>query len=802
LGYAFLPRVDAGSGGDDTQIEDHHFLLDATTGEILFQELTTEQAETAADIQGVPVILPDGTPFSITVRGVEDGGTYYLKNIDKDIDITTYNGGGSYDSGTLEVALNNNTLDICQDTDDDFDSWTTSCVQADRDDSQQPEIDAHNKAAVSYDYYLNHFEYKGFDNELYGVGTGCPVRMISHTGLADPGAVQGAAFVNYEDDATGNRHGFIKIRDGRCDGGSLTYDFNAGDHCSIAHEYQHALTYFGVTKSTGDPAYLYGNTIFGAFREGMSDSFGGLISGTWILRAAFPEGVAIDGADPLRIIEFPRDPDQIGGGAPGADHYDEIGADNNKYYKSTILSHLAFLLGSGGIHERAARGAQYIPVPTIGANSAARIWHEALMDTFDTLDDAGGDQRMIDACNLLLEKAVEIFGDMSKEYVLLRRGIYAVGVYPYDDAYVKQSYGGEACMIPWGNDWRRSHEYLPLDYYRWKSQDLFIDNGDGPVYDAGIGQENKIYARVRNIGDQDLSDIRVEFYYRKYGSALPTEETDWRRCQDEAGTDCTLLIDSLPAESNFFGEADYTPDQAVNWYLDPDEVTDEVGHFCLRAVIYVDDATATNHQNDYVNRVQSNVQHIVVDEDGDADAEVYFVVANPKRKKTIPLEIELEHTLPKGAILKPLQEQGDIKLKPGEELVLGYRLHVPAQLRKQLLPPYEGELTGEVYGELTGHIAGKLVQASVRRGRIRAKLRARIGDIGNVIGTLEGNIDRKSRQVKGKACVLFTPACRYTQRKRLVLGIVADLNPKRCIEFTQIVGGEVVGGVTVDIRNK
>ncbi len=800
-GYAFLPHDGAGLGSD-AQIDNCHFLLDATTGKIIFREPTIEQAETAVDIQGVPVILPDGTPFSITVRGVEDGGNYYLKNIDESIDIITFNGNGSYDSTTLENALNNDTINTCEDTDDDFDNWTSSCNQDERDDSQQPEIDAHLKATVGYNYYLSTFGYKGFDNELYGAGTGCPVNIIVHTGLAAPGDVQGAAFVNYEDSTTNNRHGFIKIRDGRCDGGNLTYDFYAGDHCTFAHEYQHALTYFGVLKPNGDPAYLYGNTIFGAFREGISDSFGGFISGIWQLRPAFPDGVALGGADPLRTIEFPRDPDQIGGGAPGADHYDDIGAENNKYYKCTILGHLGFLLSSGGIHERPARGAQYIPIPPISSIKTAEIWFQALMDTFDTIDNAGGDERMIDACNLFLEKAEEIYGDTSKEYVLLRRAMYAVGVYPYDDTYTKQSYGGEACMIPWGNDWRRSQEYLPLDYARWKSLDLFIDNGDGPGYEAGIGQENNIYARVRNIGDQDLDNIRVEFYYRKYGSALPEEEKDWRRCKDETGNDCTLLINNLPAESTFFGDNDYTPDQAVNWYLDPNEVTDEVGHFCLRAVINVDDPTATNHQNDYTNRVQSNVKQVVVDNDSDADAEVYFMAANPESKKVIPLEIELKHTLPKGATLKPLLEHRKVNLKPGEERMLGYRFHVPARLRKQLSPPYDGELNGKAYGEVTGPIAGQLVQVNTYRGLIRGKLRARIGDIGTVVGTLEGRIDRKSRQVNGNACVMFTPTCPHIPPKRLVLGITAELNPKRRIEFTQLVNGNAVGGVTVEIRDK
>lgn len=750
MGLAYLPIPDERQPGV-TRIDVAEFILDATDGNVLYVEPTEESVETPAGLTGVPVILPSGTPYSVAIRGVEDGGNYYLKNVDNDIEIITYNGNGVSNGTALGTALDGGTVDISTDTDDNFDATDDTCVQANRDDSQQPDTDAHRFALASYEFYKSRFDWDGFDN---GVDGG-PVRTVVHCGLST--SVTGAGFHKYEDSASSNMYGFVKFLDGRCSGGSLVYDFFAGDQCTLAHEYQHALTYFGARKSDGSPGYLYGLTIFGSFREGLSDTFGGLVSGTWQLRSQSPTGVAMPGVDPLRSIEFPRDPDHTAGIL--ADHYDAIGGVADKYYKSAIFSHLAFLVGKGGIHERASRGAQYIPCRSIGTDDTAAIWFNSLMDRFDSLLSVENDERMVDACNTLLETAEDLFGDTSKEYVLLRRAMYAVGVYPWDTTvapYAKQTYGGEACMIPWGYEWERSRHYLPLDYQRWKSIDLFIDNGAGPTYDANIDAENMIYARVRNIGDETLNSIRVEFYYRKYGSALPTSETDWRRCQDSSGIDCTLNVASLAAETNLFGESDYTAAHAANWYLDPDEVSEEVDHFCLKAIIYVDDPMAVNHQNTYNDFVQSNVRHVVVDSDEDASTIFSFMANNPS-KNTQQLDLEITHTLPRGATIKPLVSLESVKIAPGEEVPLTFKLEFPAHLRAKLTPPFDGLLKGSLCGELNGPFTGRLAEVKSRAGRISGKIAGVILHAGSFIGRFEGQVDREGKTIKGSSCVLFTP---------------------------------------------
>lgn len=600
------------------------YYIDAVDSSWVKTEATIEFAEVSSAVSGYAVIRPDDVLQVVNTQGIlEDGTTYFLKNIDKDIEIIIYDANAN--GANLANRLSGETMDISEDADGDWNDWTDSTDAATRSSSQQPEIDAMRFAKQIYEYYEAK-GWKGFDNEGWD---SCPVRIITHVGMTVD--VTGAAFDKYTDSASGNKHGYLKFYDGKVDGGDLVYDFYAGELGTIAHEYQHAVTYFGVTKATGEPGGLYSDVIRGSFREGYSDSFAGLISGVWMLRAPWPTGVGIDGP-PLRRIEFPRSIDTVNGTA-NCDHYDDIGLVNDKYYKSANLSFAAFLLGQGGIHERAIRSPQYIPIPPIDADKVAAIWLHTLTDKLDTLAAAGGDKRMVDVGNFLLESAEDLYGVNSKEYVLLRRTLYAAGLYPYDTTtspYSKQSYGGEACLIPWGVSWRRSQQYLSLPmFYYYKSMDLFIDNGDGQEYDVNIGEENKIFARVRNIGDQSLDDISVEFWFKKCGSALPAEETGWNRCRNAAGIDCTLNIATLAAGDTFFDDV-YNDSHAVFWYLDPAEITDEIDHFCLRAKIICD---APNHNNDYENYVQSNVQHVLVDTDSDAQTLIAFQVANRNRKK-------------------------------------------------------------------------------------------------------------------------------------------------------------------------
>ena len=430
----------------------------------------------------------------------------------------------------------------------------------------------------------------------------------------------------------------------------------------------------------------------------------------------------------------------------------------------------------------------------------AEIWHRALTQKLDGLIAGDDAQRLVDLGKYLLESADELYGTASKEYVLLRRALYAVGLHPYDtttNPYTKQTYGGEACMLEWGNSWWRSQAYLGMPMFQhWTSLDLFIDNGAGQGYDATIGEENKVFARVRNIGDEDLADVTVEFWYRKCGSGLPPDETDWRRCEDALGTDTTLIIANLPAGSNTFDDA-YTDADAVLWYLDPAEITDEVHHFCLRAKILCD---APNHDNDYENYVQSNIQHVEADPDGDTDATIAFRVGNFVSRKTIPADVRIEHTLPKGISLQPTVDVGKISLRFGEERTIKYKLVVPGQTIKELRPPFDGDIEGKVYGDLCGRIRGTLSGIEhLGKGRIVGTIAARVGSLGMINGRIEGELSLRDGSLAGRGAVLFSPSNAMCKPARRMVGVKVTLRPTRVVNFAQLVNGEAVGGVTMKL---
>lgn len=790
MGFAILPvDVEKPVGEKNWSLTQAEYYVDATNGTFLKIEATIEFADVAVDVQGRAVLRDSGSLVSVNARGIQrDGADRYLKNIDKDIDIVTYDAGGN-DTNTGSE-LRDGTMDISRDTDGDWGQTTSSCTAANRTASQQPEIDLHRFATQIYAFYEN-LGWKGFDNEGWDT---CPVRAVAHIGLD-----ANAYFNKFTMTGTGNKHGYIAFFDGECDAGSLQYDFIAGDLGIVAHEYQHAVTYFGVTKANGDPGGLYSDVIRGAMREGYSDTFAGIISGQWIDPALAPDGVCVAGL-PFRRVEYPRS-NNTKDNDTYCDHYEDIGAVNDKYYKSTTLSHTAFLLAQGGLHDRPSRSPQYIPVPPIGADITARIWLTALTEKLDGLAAGGGDPRMVDVANYLLEAAEDEFGLRSKAYVLLRRALYAVGLFPYNTTvspYTKNSYGGEACMIPWGWSWRRSQAYLSLPMFRhWQSMDLFIDNGAGIEYDVVIGAENKVFARVRNIGDQDIRNVSVEFWYRKAGSALPAHERDWKRCQDSSGNDCTKIIPLLSAGSSSFDNA-YTDADAVDWFLDPSEIIDEIDHFCLRAKLFCE---APNHDNDYENFVQSNVQHVLADEASDSDGLIAFLVGNYDREKTIPLDLRVEHTLPKGAVVRPTESIKRIRLKPGEERTVAFKYYIPRKSVAELRPPYDGELVGEVYGELCGPFKGNLSKVLIDgKGGIEGVLSGQIGNIGTVTGRFDGKIIIKKSYIDGRALVSFAPyqPGKETRFNRIV-GLKARLKPIRVMNFTQLVDGDAIGGITVNL---
>jgi hypothetical protein len=512
---------------------------------------------------------------------------------------------------------------------------------------------------------------------------------------------------------------------------------------------------------------------------------------------------------PFRRIEYPRSSNTYDGSSY-CDHYDDRDSAKDKYFHSTLLSHLAYLVGQGGVHQRAARGnAEFIPVKGVGLQRTAEIFLYALTQYFGTLPTNLSGETLIETARLLLDAAKNVSGSSNRtcEYAMMRRALYALGLYPYDSSYNKQTYGGEACMLPWTYSWRFSQPYLGLPALWWQSPDLFINNNGSAEYNAVVGQENKVFARVRNIGDQDLQNIKVKFYFSPMGTNLPPSIAGWHPCKDQAGADCVLDIATLAAGSMNITNVNNPPaNQARHWYLDPAYVTSQVDHFCLRAVI---ECEAANHNNDCPNEVQSNIQYVQPSEGAAQD--FGFQVANWKNKPSL-LDLRVTHSLPRGYRLEYVGDQPlkKIVLQPREPRVLKFKLLPPKPKPASLAPPYDGKVTGDLKGEFSGHFVGEL--SGVRlEPQLPTTIKKNIGLSGMIAGTLEnkekvslngefqGELDRKTGTIRGvvKGNVALGDG-RYLIN--LKFKFAGRLDPLRAVHFAQFVDGEAIGGITVHVK--
>ncbi|MCC6861985.1 MAG: M4 family metallopeptidase [Bryobacterales bacterium] len=782
-------------------------MLDAATGQVLWQEPAREgMAYTDQTGDGLSTLQDSsGTQITRTLHVVrKDAGNYYMINRLRDPEIRTYDAGGT-ETGLVDKLKGE--ADISQDADLHWNQTTTSCASNDRRDSQQPEVDGHFNAEQAFDFYHG-LDWHGFDNANWGAA--CPVRVAAHIGLGFNAYFE--KYTEWDPGLNANKYyGYIAFYDGECTGGAVSADFMAGDPVIFAHEYQHAITFFGAAKSTGEPGHLYGTMWLGAIREGFSDSLGCLRHGFWVNPVPWRDG-ALRSGQPFRRIEYPRSTN-TDDGAWYCDHYADRDANKDKYFHSSLLSHTAFLAGQGGIHERASRAAQLIPVSGVGNERMAEIFIYALTNYYDTIPLNLAGETLIEAGKLLLDAAEQVSGsNRTCEYVMLRRALYAVGLYPFDAAYNAQNYGGEACMLPWTIDWRFSQPYLGMPAMWYQSPDLFINNGSGADYDAVIGQENKLFARVRNIGDQALSNVRVRFYFCPAGTNLPAGIAGWHPCKNQAGTDCVLDIPALAAGSmNFTDPANPPASQAVKWYLDPAYVTPEVGHFCLRARI---ECTAPNHDNDCPYEVQSNVQHV----EADGITEFQFSMrAQNWLDRPVPLEVKLAHSLPKGFTLRPDRRWEQEVVKRGEPRVLRWRVRPSATRSALLEPPFDGRVTAHLRGEISGRFEGELSEVKLLTrlparpaGKAVVRLQGRLAGAfrplpgkrspqGRIAGRLEGEFDLRTGVIRGQlqggaasAKGGFLPLAK--------LELEGALEPLRAIHVSQAIAGRNAGGVSIRVK--
>ncbi|HEY4699642.1 MAG TPA: M4 family metallopeptidase, partial [Nitrososphaerales archaeon] len=492
------------------------------------------------------------------------------------------------------------------------------------------------------------------------------------------------------------------------------------------------------------------------------------------------------------------------------DHFADRNLDSGfRYDRGTILAHTAYLMAAGGVHQRTSRTPTLIPVYSIGKESrggldiykAARIWYRALTWYFSThgaltgipTNDENTFRTLRNGC---VSAAIDIYGTGSKEHLTTVLAFYASGLHP-----VGTNYGADVTFLRWGADWWLSKPYVGITSPDWSSVDLFINNGGTSEWNAQINIldsagnptqfENKVYCRVRNIGDQAATSIQIQFFYAKVGTA----PSSWLPVTDKNGVTQTLTIATLTAgQSNFPDSSQNSPpaSASIKWYIPPLATDETIDHFCLKAV-----ATSTNDINPNNNEVQSNIAYAPTP--GAAGFAMRLLVGNPRKETSIPLDLKIISSLPRKWKVNISHAQEKIILKPKEQRPLEIRIIKPTNTTDILEPPFDGDITGNIYGELSGTITGSLTNAKFDNDKLTGRISGTVMDIGTLEGKFQGKIDTKTAEITGSISARYY--CKGSaQPKQYCIHLEGCLRPYRRIDISQWLEGQPLGGVTIQIQ--
>ncbi len=254
---------------------------------------------------------------------------------------------------------------------------------------------AHRHAGAFYDFYHDNYGLDSFD------GRGHKMASTVHSGIYDGSGCNqnNAAFIPtlrqvVYGDGDGVRFGpFPRALD------------------VVAHEWQHACTFFAITWSDGSPRGLDYRDESGALNESYSDFFGTLVEDKdWFIgedcyTPETPHDALRDMADPARF------------GQP--DHYSEYvdSGDQNRrvHINSGIMNKCAYLMSVGGTHHGVA-------VLGMGKELAGAIWYRALRHHLH------GTSKFVEARLAMLQACQELFPGNGLRYRAVQNAFAAVGI--------------------------------------------------------------------------------------------------------------------------------------------------------------------------------------------------------------------------------------------------------------------------------------------------------------------------------------------------------------------------------------
>lgn len=808
------------------RLEPGDVFVDAATGEqFLFFPARMHVASSGLGV------TPLGGPYVSRPLNVEQVGTtaiHRLADRTRARAIITFDAACGY-SGLTEIAqaIADGTLPVSENlTGPNWTRVAQNTGDTERTASQQPEVDAHFFCAEAYDWYDALAGGRaGWDDGAFPgrVEANLPVRAVAHARGTDTGSCRSARSQFWRVFIASRWLPFLVFPDGDRSG-TVTprpVDYLAGVKAIVGHEYQHAITYFSFRNGAGDPGIGY----FGwaaALHEGLSDTFGCLFARSWKLGTEVSPDVP---PSVIRNLVYPRDPDSWenrpgGAGHDNHDHFDDrtlpystppSSGSAGAYDHGTILAHVAFLLGAGGVHQRLVRTPRLIPIYALGDETlggkaipkAARIYYHALTyfsATLGQVTDSVIDEELFhgfrDACE---SAAIALYGQSTREHRSTILAFYAVGLKPPD-----VSYGPDLTFLRWGWSWRLSREYLGGIHSTspdWASLDLFINNGGVSAWNAIVNVldatgnptrfENRLYCRVRNVGDQDASNVIVNFFYAKAGTGV----VSWQPVTDKDGVVQTLTLAALPAGQMNFPEADQDAPPAaasVKWYIPPLAPGESVDHFCLKAIL-----ASPDDVNPFNNEVQSNIAYVAYAPG--ASRSFGFFAGNPWDEE-IPMEFRTDSELPRGWRVRIEGAPDKGRLRGRQERPLKLVLDFSPDSGR-LEPPFDGEVRGRLEGSLAGRCAGALTRASADGERLSGRVALDVNGLGVLLGAFEGKLDPGSGDLDGQVTGVFQTTC---DRKGQRVGVVlrGTLRPWRRVHVQQLPASERLGGITFQVQGE
>jgi hypothetical protein len=133
-------------------------------------------------------------------------------------------------------------------------------------------------------------------------------------------------------------------------------------------------------------------------------------------------------------------------------------------------------------------------------------------------------------------------------------------------------------------------------YWTWVSPDIWVDNDGNGLADSVVwfNYDNKLTVRLRNKGNADASNIRVDFWYQDASGGL--SDAAWIPVTDRNGNVQALTGLSLSAGNSDTFQVDWSPTPSSG-----------SNHFCVRAVVTSPDCANTDNK-----RVLSNFGNVKV----------------------------------------------------------------------------------------------------------------------------------------------------------------------------------------------